>query len=339
MVNWSSLSDHWLVVAGITATTAAVLTSALLLYKGKKREFVYVGRVSGLHGYPIKSCKGIATDEAVCTSEGLQLSGVIDRHFLIIRSDGDFITQRQIIKMAGVKTSVENLELILEATDMPRIKISTNPELDEDKLVPCRIWDSQLQALDCGPEAGQWLSQYLKEDGLKLVCLVPGLELRAARCVKAEQKDKVAFPDRAPYLIATEESLQDLNARMGPSQDGPITMNNFRPTIIIKGCEKAWDEDNWTHLRIGQQVYLRILEPCGRCLLTTVDPEKMEKRLDGEPLKTLRGFRMFPEVHATAPLFGTYAALDASGPVQVGDPVYAVKGAPKETKPPGSPNP
>ncbi|KAI8787492.1 mitochondrial amidoxime reducing component 2 [Biomphalaria glabrata] len=325
MVAWSSLSDHWLAVVGVTAT--AVLVTSVILFARKKDAYVFVGHVSGLNSYPIKSCAGIAASEAVCTPEGLLVSGVLDRHFVIVRSNGDFITQRQVTKMGSVRTSVENDELVLEAEGMSKLKVASHPQLDRSKVTSCRVWDSQLEALNCGSEASQWLSNYLEEEGLKLLVLVSGLKLRNTRCVKAKPQDKVAFPDRAPYLIATEESLADLNARIGQVPDGPITMNNFRPTIIIKGTEKPWDEDNWQRLKIGQNVYMRVLEPCGRCTLTIVDPVKWKKREDGEPLTTLKKFRLFPKVHATAPLFAVYAAVDKTfGSIKVGDPVYALKG-------------
>ncbi|RYH20108.1 MOSC domain-containing protein [archaeon] len=52
--------------------------------------------IKGLFIYPIKSCKGIRVSSALITRRGLQY----DRAFMLVASDGTFITQRKYAKMA-----------------------------------------------------------------------------------------------------------------------------------------------------------------------------------------------------------------------------------------------
>ncbi|CAL1545456.1 unnamed protein product [Lymnaea stagnalis] len=326
MVVWSSLVSSRPVFAAVVATAAAVVTVALIFYKKKPKIFELVGEVSALYCYPIKSCAGITNNIAFCTKLGIRMSNAMDRHFLIIRENGDFITQRQIAKMAHVKTSIKNQELQLEAEGMPELRVPLYPELDEHEIIPCRIWKNNVKAQVCGDDAAAWLSTYLGEEGLRLVVYMPGVTARQSPTTNALSSDQVAFPDESPYHLTTEESLADLNKRIEHKSDGDITIENFRPNIVVKGTKEPWDEDTWAELKIGKDVRLRVLEPCGRCTLTTVDPDKLEKRADGEPLKTLRSFRLFPEVNATAPLFAVYAGLDKGGRIKIGDPVYAVRG-------------
>ena len=112
----------------------------------------------------------------------------------------------------------------------------------------------------------------------------------------------MAFANFAPYLLTSEASLADLNSRL----DKPLSIHNFRPNIVIRGpnafeevCTACscglllfgllvhWNlQDNWSNFTIGA-AHFRKLKECGRCALTTLDPDTGEK-LGEEPLKTLR---------------------------------------------------
>ncbi|BFZ16309.1 hypothetical protein BsWGS_19348 [Bradybaena similaris] len=322
MVVWSSLLSSSGKL-GAVAVAAAVVTAAVLFAKWKGRKYELVGKVSALNCYPIKSCAGITNDVAFCTVSGIRMSNAMDRHFVIVRPNGDFVTQRQLPKMAGIETTCDLQDLVLRADSMPEIRVPLYPKLDRKKVVPCRVWKSQMEAQDCGEEVAAWISKYLAED-LRLLVLVPGLEMRQSPIASAISKDKMAFPDESPYHIATEESLANLRSRIESSPDGQVNMNNFRPNIVIQGTKGAWDEDNWSYLKIGKHLKMRVLAPCDRCLLTTVNPSTHQRRSDEEPLKTLRTFRTFPEI-SKAPLFGIFAGVDVECTVRVGDPVYALR--------------
>ena len=89
----------------------------------------------------------------------------------------------------------------------------------------------------------------------------------------AEPTDVVSFADGFPLLLATEESLAQLNVWIaeGPrSADGPVPMTRFRPNLIVRGAE-AFAEDDWRRVRVGE-VEFRVLTSCIRCVLTTIDP-------------------------------------------------------------------
>lgn len=48
---------------------------------------------------------------------------------------------------------------------------------------------------------------------------------------------QAAFGDFAPYLIATEASLEAVNTELS----SPVTMERFRPNVVVEGM-KAFDE-------------------------------------------------------------------------------------------------
>ncbi|RUS90597.1 hypothetical protein EGW08_001594 [Elysia chlorotica] len=121
------------------------------------------------------------------------------------------------------------------------------------------------------------------------------------------------------YLVTSTASLEQVNSQL----DSPVSMVNFRPNIVIDNTE-PFDEDNWKEILIGDQILFHTVEPCRRCLITTIEPDTANKREDVQPLKLLRSFRCRVP-YGASPLFGVYFSNDFPGFVKVGDPVYALK--------------
>ena len=76
------------------------------------------------------------------------------------------------------------------------------------------------------------------------------------------------------------------------------------------------------NFRIGDQVVLRYNKPCHRCIVTQVDPETGKLLSDGEPMRTLKTYRMI-EPTLDGPIFAIQFGIDVCGTVNVGDEVYA----------------
>ncbi|VDI61903.1 Hypothetical predicted protein [Mytilus galloprovincialis] len=182
-----------------------------------------------------------------------------------------------------------------------------------------------MTAMYCGKEASEWISKYLGTKGLHIVVSTENMSKRDVSELAPrpwlnvpETTDKVTFSEVSMCNIASENSLKDLNSRLA----NPVSMGNFRPNIIINGS-LAYDEDNWLEMRIGDSVYMRILEPNPRCLLITVAPNgKRDPNI--EPLKTLRKFRK-TKPYGDSPLFGINTAIDKEGIIKIGDPVYVLR--------------
>lgn len=92
-------------------------------------------------------------------------------------------------------------------------------------------------------------------------------------------------------------------------------MLRFRPNLVIEGSE-AFAEDGWKRIRIGD-VEFRVVKPCSRCILTTIDPQTGERSADREPLATLQKYR----AQADGAMFGQNLVNDSKGQLQVGMPV------------------
>jgi uncharacterized protein len=120
----------------------------------------------------------------------------------------------------------------------------------------------------------------------------------------------VSFADGFPFLIVSEASLADLNARLpGP----PLPIDRFRPNLVVTGCE-PFAEDGWSELRIGAMTF-RTAKPCSRCVITTIDQTTGEP--GPEPLRTLARYR---RVDGRV-MFGQNLVHAGRGTVRVGDAV------------------
>ncbi|MGC1376667.1 MAG: MOSC domain-containing protein, partial [Anaerolineales bacterium] len=125
--------------------------------------------------------------------------------------------------------------------------------------------------------------------------------------------DHVSFADGYPILIVSQESLDDLNARL----ERPLPMERFRPNLAVAGC-RAFEEDGWKRIRVGE-VELALVKPCARCEVTTIDQASAAR--GKEPLKALAAFR---RADGNKVLFGMNAIPLNEGRLRVGDPVEVV---------------
>lgn len=257
-------------------------------------------RVSGLFAYPIKSCRGIALDEAEVVATGL----AHDRQWLVTDRHGVFMTQRDWPVLARVQVSVGPDGLELGAAGMTSLAVP-EPAADADRLSVV-IWDDRCEAISAGSEAGEWFSALLGTS-CRLVRMPPST-VRQVDLGYADPGDRVGFADGFPFLLISQESLDELNRRL----ESPVPMGRFRPNIVVEGCEPH-AEDSWSRVRIGE-VSLRVVKPCARCVITTTDQATGER--GREPLRTLASYRRV----GNQVLFGQNLIHDGLGTVRVGDP-------------------
>eukprot|EP00058_Branchiostoma_floridae_P027706 XP_002613197.1 hypothetical protein BRAFLDRAFT_278045 [Branchiostoma floridae] len=321
----TALESRQVVVAALA--TAAVVTTgaAYLTWLRYRRQYVPVGHVSKIYVHPVKSCRGLEVGEAEVTKQGLRLEGVMDRHLLVLDEKDHFVTARTEPSMILITPRcIGDGQVRLEAPGMDPLNVP-KPNTD-GRVIDVTIWDIEGEAMDCGPEAADWLEKYFGKPGFKLVMSTPGLKKRCPVNHKrykgiATKNDKVGFQDQTALMLTSEASLDDLNNKLAT----PVAMRNFRPNIVVAGCE-AFQEDDWQYVRIGDAEIRRML-PCDRCLMTTIDPETGMKNCTLEPLKTLRSYRLtedekYKAVFGHGPLFGLTCGVEQEGAIHIGDTVY-----------------
>jgi uncharacterized protein YcbX len=252
--------------------------------------------LTGLNVYPVKSCAGIGVDRATVTSRGF--AG--DRRFMVVDETGRFLTQRVLPQMSQIHCAFDSNQLTLRATGRPDLKLPR--ALAEGSRTQVDVWRDTCDAV-VHDEASAWLSTVLDRD-VRLVYMPDDV-----RRSHGDGDGLVSFADGYPYLLTTEASLADLNARLAE----PVTMDRFRPNVVVDGLE-AFAEDGWTTITIGS-VQFRVTKPCDRCVLTTVDPQTGIK--GKEPLRTLSTYRKLD----AGVCFGMNLVATSTGEVAVGDPV------------------
>jgi len=257
--------------------------------------------LSTLYYYPIKACRGHTIQAAFVERRGLEH----DRRFMIVDQKGVFITQRDEPALALVVPDLTDISLGLSAPNMPGLSL---PIAAHAPIKRVSVWSSDgVKAIDQGDEAAEWLSTYLKTP-VRLVYM-PAESIRVVDSKYAiHSDDHVSFADGYPILIASQESLDELNTRLKM----PLPMNRFRPNLVVEGCG-AFEEDAWKRIRISE-VELALVKPCARCEVTTID---QATALQGkEPLKTLATFR---RVNGNKVMFGMNAIPLNEGRLRVGD--------------------
>ncbi|XP_032145194.1 mitochondrial amidoxime reducing component 2 isoform X1 [Sapajus apella] len=311
----------WLGVAAL-ALAAVVLGAVVWRRAGprRRRRLQQVGTVAKLWIYPVKSCKGVAVSEAECTALGLRSGNLRDRFWLVIKEDGHMVTARQEPRLVLVSITCENNRLIFRAPDVDQLVLPIK-QPSSNKLHDCRIFGLDIKGRDCGNEAAQWFTNFLKTEAYRLVQYETNMKGRTSKKLLApiNWNYQVAYPDYSPLLVMTDASLVDLNTRL----EKKVKMENFRPNIVVTGCD-AFEEDTWDELLIGSVEMKRVMA-CSRCIFTTVDPDTgiIDRK---QPLDTLKSYRLCDPseraLYKTSPLFGIYYSVEKVGSLRVGDPVY-----------------
>jgi len=236
-----------------------------------------MARITSLHIYPVKSCRGIDVDQALITPTGLEW----DRRWMIVRPTGRFVTQREVPKLATITVAVGNGRLTLSVEGHPPLVVDVAHGGPERHV---RIWDDQCKAIDAGDEAAAWLKRVLADD-LRLVRIDEREPRLANPKYVGKQPQPVTFTDGYPVLMISNESLAELNQRLPE----PIPMARFRPNVVIEGVA-AHAEDQMALFRLGP-VVLRGVKLCTRCSVTTTDQLSGARDPHQEPLRALGKYR------------------------------------------------
>ncbi|MBH3427387.1 MOSC domain-containing protein [Pseudomonas alkylphenolica] len=266
-------------------------------------------QLSALYRYPLKSARGQALQSS--SLDALGLSG--DRRWMLVeRDNGRFLTQRAYPQMSQL-TALHGLDgnLTLEASGRTALTVAVPPA--DSELRGVTIWRDTFRVPDAGDAAAHWLSEFIGKD-VRLV-YVPEERTRFLPGGYGLVSDRVAFADGFPLLLIGQGSLDDLVQRVGR----PLEMQRFRPNLVVEGAA-AFAEDGWKRIRIGEMEF-RVLKPCERCILTTIDPQTGERSPDREPLTTLKTYRL----KEGDVLFGQNLVADGAGVLEVGMPVTVLE--------------
>lgn len=275
--------------------------------------------ITGLTIYPVKSMHGISLESTVLTHQGLEH----DRRFMVVRSDGRFVTQREMHRLALIHTRLDKtgIELSIEGSSPITIPIRNTG----GDPVQTKVWGDDCETLDQGEEISRWLTSALQSsDKLRLVRMTPGYVRPQGQPENLGKETSTFFADAAPFLVANEASLEALNRELELRGHDPVPMNRFRPNIVVRGLE-PFAEHGVAEISSADW-RLKFCHPCQRCVVTTIDQATALKHQDWQPYRTLRDINPMPG-NDRAPAFAHNAILlDGDGvQIAVGD-VVSVRG-------------
>ncbi|KAI6170312.1 MOSC domain-containing protein [Aphelenchoides besseyi] len=330
---------------GIGATAASIF----VVYSWNKQRkaqaywnapFTLAGRVAQLCLYPVKSCKKIETTYLDCEIRGPKNGQRVDREFVLVDElrGNTLISARQCPRMVLIEVDVKDQRLLVQFPNGRHVEVDLEEVSRRNDVKKAILHENKrTDGLDCGEEIASAFSEYLDPENkrqLRLLRFSPELFTERdsivntkawANPVPADFQDHISYADDAAFMINTLASVDDLNFRLKADSLNPISVDNFRPVIVVSEAS-AYDEDRWLEVRIGDAEFV-CYKACSRCILTTVNPENGTMQPEMQPLKKLREYRLAPEgplrdFYGRSPIFGVYLGLKKPGRIQVGDEIH-----------------
>jgi uncharacterized protein YcbX len=315
--------------------------------------------------YPIKSLRGTSVEKAVVIKTGFSH----DRRFMLLKVEQDESGTRKLKNMAVAEFS--EMTLFLTSIKFPvhgkdgEITVNFSPpgadkksitiplEPDASSMPPLEVTmhGSYTKAYEMESSYNDWFSECF---GYPVVLAYLGNHLRPVLfqtlsirqaapsswfygitkhipllAENQEDEPKITFADCAPFLVVTEDSLHDVSARLPQGETMDIT--KYRPNIILAGADKAWDEDFWAEIQIGDdEVVIPLQHNCIRCKSINVDyaTGKPGEGISGQVLKLMQKDRRVDKAKKYSPVFGRYGFLSADSDgkeLAIGDEVIVTK--------------
>jgi uncharacterized protein len=241
-------------------------------------------RIARLFVYPVKSCAGVEMTEAVVTETGLDL----DRAWMVVDPQGEFVTQRELPRMALIRPQLKHYEVVLRAPGMLALHLAIDAV---ERPIAVQVWGQSVAAFDMGETAAQWFTDFLGRP-LRLVRFDPDAKRLSPLEWTAGVEAPNQFSDAFPLLVVSEGSLAELNQRLADRGHSAVGIERFRPNIVLERLE-AHDEDrvDVLHIATGDEavVRLRPVKPCPRCPIPNIDPATA--RIDPQVGDTLQAYR------------------------------------------------
>jgi uncharacterized protein YcbX len=269
--------------------------------------------ISRLFLYPVKGCRGVSLRAAQLAPTGLAVGGIGDREWVIVDDRNEFLSQRELPKMALIDTRLAPDALRLSAPGMPSLDVALESKGDAVRIW---VWNDELDAVSQGDLADRWFSDFLGRRA-RLMRFDPRARRISQRKYTGVTEAPYKFADAFALLVTSEASLGHVNARLKAKGHAPVDIDRFRPNIVIDGVD-AFEEDYAREARIGEAV-VETVKPCVRCTVPSVDPARGEQGT--EPGDTLAAYRN--DARAGGVTFGVngIVARGAGSEVRVGDAV------------------
>jgi uncharacterized protein YcbX len=222
--------------------------------------------VASLHVYPIKSCGGVTLTETLVIETGFEF----DRAWMVVDSDGMFVTQRELPRMVLIQPTLKSAEMVLRAPGMLALHIA----LDRvEEPVKATVWKDTVAAYDMGDLCAQWFTDFLGRP-LRLVRFDPEHKRLSDHRWTGTLDAENAFADGFPILVASTAGMAEFNRRLEARGEAAVTMARFRPNLVLDGLDAHGEDalDEIVFDTTDGPVRLKLVKPCPRCPMPDVDP-------------------------------------------------------------------
>ncbi|XP_029691302.1 molybdenum cofactor sulfurase isoform X3 [Takifugu rubripes] len=224
-----------------------------------------------------------------------------DRCWMVVNRNGVCLSQKREPSLCLVQPQVHlsSNKLLLQAPGMDTISVplkNTSDMRSRYKGCQSKVCGDRVEAVDCGDEAASWFSDFLGQP-CRLISQNPNFSRDTKKkSIEGATTPSLSLVNEAQYLMINSASVQLIQELMSSRQENSMgdqqldTKNitsRFRTNFIIAGVE-AFEEDNWSHLVIGNTRFV-VTGHCGRCHMVGVDQETGAKTK--EPLLSLSTYR------------------------------------------------
>jgi uncharacterized protein len=262
-----------------------------------------IGKVVSIWRYPVKSMLGEELNSSYVTKRGLtgdRVYAIIDQH-------------------TGKVASAKNPTKWGKLFDF-RAAFIDSPQTVEN-IPPVRITlPDGSQILSDHGETDHTLSKVLAREVSVMKASLekpsyeeywPDIEGLAQReIVTDEAMPPQTFFDVAVIHLLTTSTIDRLR-QLYP--EGRFEIRRFRPNIVVESSseEKDFTENSWVDMKlmIGEEIVLKVIGPCTRCVMITLPQGDLPKDLG-----ILRTVAKYNQVHA-----GVYASVHRGGTIRRGD--------------------
>lgn len=280
-----------------------------------------LGTVGALFRHPIKSMLGEATEEAELETRGV----VGDRAYALLdRATGAVLSMkhpRQLGRLLEFRAAFR--EPPASGRALPPVAITfpdgTVLTTDDAALLPTlsRSLERDLELIDSAPP-GATAETYWPD--------IPGISHRdQTRPSRLGLNIPGTLYDYGPVHLISTATLAHLSALY---PDGRFDVARFRPNVLVASArtEAAFEENDWVGrtLAIGDTVTLQVIDPCPRCVATTLSQGDLPA--DSGILRTIaqhnavQSLTLAPGATLRANA-GVYATVTRPGVIRHGDPI------------------
>lgn len=233
--------------------------------------------IQSIHIYPVKSLPGVEVCEWPLDAWGL----LGDRRYMLIDSQGRFMSQRGHPAMAKFSVCIEKNEWQITSNDSATFTLPMIPEAFTTRL-RVKVWDSDFLAGHISAAADTFFSMALGVD-CRLVAVLPESPRKDGDGINTWH---VSMADASPMLVISAASLDALNGILQANGEEPVGMKRFRPNLVLQGTE-PFIEDKVKTIVLGD-TSLNFIKRCSRCIMVNLNEHG---DFGAEPLRTLAAFR------------------------------------------------